>query len=86
MSTAVQCSICTAPDLSNRIFIQYDSNQRSVFHENLKVVFYAERKVLTALPKMAKAVNSDGKTLKILSCFKHVTSCNVPDIKAVQSR
>jgi ferritin-like metal-binding protein YciE len=30
-----------------------------LFHENLKDIYYAEKKILTALPKMAKAVNSD---------------------------
>ncbi|MBS0533534.1 MAG: ferritin-like domain-containing protein [Proteobacteria bacterium] len=30
-----------------------------LFHENLKDIYYAERKILVALPKMAKAVNSD---------------------------
>jgi ferritin-like metal-binding protein YciE len=30
-----------------------------LFHESLKDVYYAERKILTALPKMAKAVNSN---------------------------
>jgi len=30
-----------------------------LFHEVLKDIYYAERKILTALPKMAKAVKSD---------------------------
>jgi ferritin-like metal-binding protein YciE len=30
-----------------------------LFKENLKDIYYAERKILVALPKMAKAVNSD---------------------------
>lgn len=30
-----------------------------LFHENLKDIYYAERKILVALPKMAKAVNSE---------------------------
>jgi len=30
-----------------------------LFHENLKDIYYAERKILVALPKMAKAVQSD---------------------------
>ncbi|MCW5689747.1 MAG: ferritin-like domain-containing protein [Pseudolabrys sp.] len=30
-----------------------------LFLENLKDIYYAERKILVALPKMAKAVNSD---------------------------
>jgi ferritin-like metal-binding protein YciE len=30
-----------------------------LFHETLKDIYYAEKKILTALPKMAKAANSD---------------------------
>jgi ferritin-like metal-binding protein YciE len=32
---------------------------QDLFLENLKDIYYAERKILVALPKMAKAVNSD---------------------------
>ncbi len=40
-----------------------------LFLEQLKDIYYAERKILTALPKMAKAVNSD----QLRSAFeKHV--------------
>jgi hypothetical protein len=31
-----------------------------LFEETLKDIYYAERKILVALPKMAKAVNSNG--------------------------
>jgi ferritin-like metal-binding protein YciE len=34
-------------------------NLQDLFEENLKDIYYAERKILVALPKMAKAVNSD---------------------------
>ena len=30
-----------------------------LFHETLKDIYYAEKKILVALPKMAKAVNSE---------------------------
>ena len=30
-----------------------------LFHETLKDIYYAEKKILTALPKMAKAAQSD---------------------------
>src|SRR5262247_1836749 len=30
-----------------------------LFHETLKDIYYAEKKILTALPKMAKATHSD---------------------------
>jgi ferritin-like metal-binding protein YciE len=32
---------------------------KDLFHENLKDIYYAEKKILVALPKMAKAVNSN---------------------------
>jgi ferritin-like metal-binding protein YciE len=32
---------------------------KDLFHENLKDIYYAEKKILVALPKMAEAVNSD---------------------------
>lgn len=32
---------------------------KDLFHETLKDIYYAERKILVALPKMADAVNSD---------------------------
>jgi ferritin-like metal-binding protein YciE len=32
---------------------------RDLFHDTLKDVYFAERKILTALPKMAKAANTD---------------------------
>lgn len=41
-----------------------------LFKENLKDIYYAERKILVALPKMAEAVNSD----ELRAAFeKHVT-------------
>jgi ferritin-like metal-binding protein YciE len=32
---------------------------QDLFHETLKDIYYAEKKILTALPKMAKAAHSD---------------------------
>jgi ferritin-like metal-binding protein YciE len=32
---------------------------QDLFHETLKDIYFAEKKILTALPKMAKAANSD---------------------------
>jgi ferritin-like metal-binding protein YciE len=32
---------------------------QDLFHETLKDIYYAEKKILTALPKMAKAANSE---------------------------
>jgi ferritin-like metal-binding protein YciE len=35
-----------------------DKNLDDLFHDTLKDIYYAERKILTALPKMAKAAQS----------------------------
>ena len=41
-----------------------------LFHETLKDIYFAEKKILVALPKMAKAVNSD----ELRAAFeKHLT-------------
>jgi ferritin-like metal-binding protein YciE len=37
-----------------------DKTLDDLFEETLKDIFYAEKKILTALPKMAKAAQSDG--------------------------
>ena len=34
-------------------------NLNELFHDTLKDIYYAEKKILTALPKMAKAAQSD---------------------------
>src|SRR5579871_1795512 len=36
-----------------------EKNLRELFHDTLKDIYFAEKKILTALPKMAKAANSD---------------------------
>jgi ferritin-like metal-binding protein YciE len=36
-----------------------DKTLQDLFHDTLKDIYFAEKKILTALPKMAKAVNSD---------------------------
>jgi ferritin-like metal-binding protein YciE len=36
-----------------------EKNLRELFHDTLKDIYFAERKILTALPKMAKAAQSD---------------------------
>ena len=33
---------------------------QNLFHDTLKDIYFAEKKILGALPKMAKAANSDG--------------------------
>ena len=33
-------------------------NLQDLFHETLKDIYYAEKKILTSLPKMAKAAQS----------------------------
>ncbi len=36
-----------------------DKNLRELFHDTVKDIYFAEKKILTALPKMAKAAQSD---------------------------
>jgi ferritin-like metal-binding protein YciE len=36
-----------------------DKTLQDLFHDTLKDIYFAEKKILTALPKMAKAANSD---------------------------
>ncbi len=36
-----------------------EKNLREFFHDTLKDIYFAEKKILTALPKMAKAAQSD---------------------------
>jgi ferritin-like metal-binding protein YciE len=36
-----------------------EKNLQDLFHDTLKDIYFAEKKILTALPKMAKAANSD---------------------------
>jgi len=36
-----------------------DKNLQELFHETLKDIYFAEKKILSALPKMAKAAQSD---------------------------
>ncbi len=36
-----------------------EKNLQELFHETLKDIYFAEKKILTALPKMAKAAQSD---------------------------
>jgi ferritin-like metal-binding protein YciE len=37
-----------------------DKNLQELFHETLKDIYFAEKKILSALPKMAKAAHSQG--------------------------
>jgi ferritin-like metal-binding protein YciE len=37
-----------------------DKDLRQLFHETLKDIYFAEKKILNALPKMAKAAHSQG--------------------------
>jgi ferritin-like metal-binding protein YciE len=36
-----------------------EKNLRELFHETLKDIYFAEKKILSALPKMAKAAQSE---------------------------
>ena len=47
-----------------------DKNLQELFHETLKDIYFAEKKILSALPKMAKAAQSE----ELKSAFeKHET-------------
>jgi ferritin-like metal-binding protein YciE len=47
-----------------------EKNLQDLFHENLKDIYFAEKKILSALPKMAKAAQSE----KLKAAFeKHET-------------
>src|SRR6188474_3154885 len=39
--------------------IMTEKNLEDLFHDTLKDIYYAERKILSALPKMAKAAQSE---------------------------
>ena len=39
--------------------MQKQKNLRALFHDTLKDIYFAEKKILTALPKMAKAAQSE---------------------------
>ncbi|MGB7097462.1 MAG: DUF892 family protein, partial [Xanthobacteraceae bacterium] len=36
-----------------------EKNLKELFHDTVKDIYFAEKKILTALPKMAKAAQSD---------------------------
>ncbi|MFZ2080167.1 MAG: DUF892 family protein [Xanthobacteraceae bacterium] len=38
---------------------KHEKNLRELFHDTLKDIYFAEKKILTALPKMAKAAHSE---------------------------
>ena len=38
---------------------KHQKNLRELFHDTLKDIYFAEKKILTALPKMAKAAHSE---------------------------
>jgi ferritin-like metal-binding protein YciE len=40
---------------------QSKKNLRELFHDTLKDIYFAEKKILGALPKMAKAAQSEAK-------------------------
>src|SRR5205085_1525499 len=42
-----------------RICMAKEKTLQDLFHDALKDIYFAEKKILTALPKMAKAANSD---------------------------
>ena len=43
-----------------------EKNLQELFHETLKDIYFAEKKILSALPKMAKAAQSE----ELKSCVR----------------
>ena len=42
----------------NQLWNRYHKDLRELFHETLKDIYFAEKKILSTLPKMAKAAQS----------------------------
>ena len=42
-----------------------------LFHDTLKDIYYAEKKILSALPKMAKAAQNDDLTAAFVDVRNH---------------
>jgi Domain of unknown function (DUF892) len=47
------------PLSSRRATMAREKNLQELFHETLKDIYFAEKKILSALPKMAKAAQSE---------------------------
>src|SRR6516162_2688501 len=56
---APRCSIATKSISRRYPMAKKEKMLEDLFHETLKDIYYAEKKILTALPKMAKAAQSE---------------------------
>jgi ferritin-like metal-binding protein YciE len=45
--------------IGSSVMARQQKNLRELFHDTLKDIYFAEKKILTALPKMAKAAHSE---------------------------
>jgi ferritin-like metal-binding protein YciE len=45
--------------IGSSVMTRQQKNLRELFHDTLKDIYFAEKKILTALPKMAKAAHSE---------------------------
>ena len=52
----VSCNVCC---IQGATAIATEKNLHELFHETLKDIYFAEKKILSALPKMAKAAHSE---------------------------
>jgi hypothetical protein len=49
---------CLSPQPQGETAMPTEKNLQELFHETLKDIYFAEKKILAALPKMAKAAQS----------------------------
>src|SRR5690348_11505189 len=49
----------TQPTFRRRLAMAATKDLKSLFHATLKDIYFAEKKILTTLPKMAKAANDE---------------------------
>jgi ferritin-like metal-binding protein YciE len=57
--TKILAAGCQYPLTPRSDSMANDKNLQELFHETLKDIYYAEKKILSALPKMAKAAQSE---------------------------
>jgi ferritin-like metal-binding protein YciE len=59
-----------------------EKNLRKLFHDTLKDIYFAEKKILTALPKMAKAAQAD-ELREAFTKHEHETEQHVTRLEKV---
>jgi len=57
--TKLQAPCCSLSKQSAEDTMAKEKTLQDLFHDTLKDIYFAEKKILTALPKMTKAANSD---------------------------